>query len=151
VVPGGLPNFPNLPNLPGAWGRGGRTALGENLRLGARLEKPSDTLVEQLDLPKGQGQVITQINDDSAAAKAGIKANDILLELDGKPVSSDAKEFEKQLGDIKADTAVDAVVLRKGKKETVKGISMPEEPQPTLPKRGRLGRGLPGGVLPVVP
>ena len=161
ALPGGLPGgFPILPGIGGIGGIGGlggpgaeRVAVRENLRLGAKLEKPTETLVEQLDLPRGQGQVVTQLNDESPAAKAGLKAHDILLELDGKPVSSDAKEFAKQLGDIKADTAVEAIVLRKGKKETIKGLSLPEDTKPTTPKRPRLGglRGLPGGVLPVVP
>src|ERR1051326_8079255 len=137
-LPGGLPNLPNLPNFSGKPGRIGRVGLGENLRLGAQLDKPSDALIDQLDLAKGQGQVITQVSDGSAAAKAGIKANDILIELDGKPVSSDPDEFAKQLKDIKADMPVNAVVIRKGKKETLKDLSLPEEPKPTLPGRGRL-------------
>ena len=63
---------------------------------------------------------------DSAAAKAGLKAHDILLELNGKPVTNEVRDFVKMLDDIKANTAVDAVVLRKGKKQTIKGLSMPE-------------------------
>jgi hypothetical protein len=139
-LPGGIPNLPNLPAIPGRGGRGGRTAIGENARLGAQLEKPNEALVDQFDLPKGQGQLITQVNDSSAADKAGLRAHDILLELDGKPVSSDPGEFAKQLGDIKADTPVDAVVVRKGKKETVKGISLPEEQKRPNPKGGRRNR-----------
>src|SRR5205823_13183685 len=59
------------------------------------------------------------------------------LELGGKSVSSDAQEFRKQLGEIKANSPVDAVVLRKGKKESVKGISLPEA-------KNEAGFGLPG-------
>jgi len=66
------------------------------------------------------------VTPDSAAAKAGLKPHDILLELDGKPVPSSPDEFRKALDAIKADKPVDAVVMRKGKKETVKGLSLPE-------------------------
>jgi beta-lactamase regulating signal transducer with metallopeptidase domain len=96
-------------------------------RLGARIEPPSAALADQLDLPKGKGMVIDQVMPDSAAAKAGLKVNDILLELNGQTVTSDAQEFIRMVHEIKANTPVDAVVLRKGKKETVKGLSLPEE------------------------
>jgi beta-lactamase regulating signal transducer with metallopeptidase domain len=96
-------------------------------RLGVRVQKPSETLAEQLDLPKGQGLVIDQVSPDSAAAKAGLKAHDILLEIGGKAVPDNPAEFmRKILSDIKADAKVDVVVLRKGKKETIKDVTVPE-------------------------
>ncbi len=119
---------PNVPQ-PGLFAPGnfgfGRLASTHG-RLGAMIAKPSTTLIEQLDLPKDQGIVLTSIQPDSAAAKAGLKASDILLELNGKPVSSNPQEFVKQIGEIKADKAVDAVVLRKGQRQTVKGLKLPE-------------------------
>ena len=95
-------------------------------RLGAWVEPPPAALVEQLDLPKGQGLVLREVLPDSAAAKAGLKRHDVLLELNGKPVPDQLAGLVKMLGDIKADTKVDAVVVRKGKKETIKGLSLPE-------------------------
>lgn len=95
-------------------------------RLGVRLEKPADVVALQLDLPAGQGLVIQQVQADSAAAKAGLKTLDILLEINGKPVPSDPAAFTKLLTEIKVNTPVDAVVLRKGRKETVKGLTVPE-------------------------
>jgi hypothetical protein len=63
---------------------------------------------------------------NSPADKAGLKAHDILLELNGKPVPASPEEVAKLVAGIKADTPVDAVVLRKGKRETIKGLSLPE-------------------------
>jgi hypothetical protein len=100
--------------------------MNEESRLGVSVDKPSATLAEQLDLPKGQGLVVEQVAADSAAAKGGLKVNDILLEVDGKAVPSDLADFQKQLEGIKADTKVNMVVLRKGKKETLKEVSLPE-------------------------
>src|SRR5439155_26906636 len=85
-------------------------------RLGVLVTKPSSTLVEQLDLPRGQGLSVEEVHADSAAAKGGLKAHDILLELNGKPVPDDVREFAQIVQDIKAKTPVDAVVMRKGKK-----------------------------------
>jgi len=117
-------------------------------RLGVRVQTPSATLVEQLDLPKGQGLVLEDVQADSAAAKAGIKNHDILLEFSGKVVHANPAEFVRSLREVKADTPVDAVVLRKGKRETIKGVSLPEaraEQQffPGQPPRG--GQGCFGG------
>jgi hypothetical protein len=95
-------------------------------RLGVMVKEPSEALADQLDLPKGQGVVIERVEPDSAAAKAGLKANDILLQLDGKTVSNNVAEVIKMIHGLKAKTPVEAVVMRKGKKETVKGISLPE-------------------------
>jgi membrane-associated protease RseP (regulator of RpoE activity) len=114
----------------------GAFGMVEQGRLGVRVEKPSATLVEQLDLPQGQGLVVEAVEADSAAAKAGIKAHDILLELNGKSVPDAVPELAKQIEDIKANTPVDAVVLRKGKRETVKGISLPEAAASPAPVPG---------------
>ncbi len=122
-----------LPNIPNRFGT-------RDNRLGARLEKPNDTLVAQLGLATGKGQVLADVKDGSAAGKAGLKTHDILLELNGKDVSSNAAEFAKALNEIKKDTPVDAVVLRAGKRETIKGITLPDVPKSglTLPLTPRI-------------
>jgi len=107
-------------------------------RLGIRVEKPSDVLAAQLELPLGQGLVCMDVPADSPAGKAGIKPNDILLEVAGKSVPSNRDEFVRALKNVKPDTAVDVVVLRKGKKETLKGVKLPEAKEipdfPALPR-----------------
>jgi beta-lactamase regulating signal transducer with metallopeptidase domain len=108
---------------PGAMRPFGRVSGG---RLGVRVEKPSDVLASQLELPNGQGLVCVDVPADSPAGKAGIKPNDILLEVAGKPVPNNRDEFVKGLKEVKPDTPVDIVVMRKGKKETLKGVKLPE-------------------------
>jgi membrane-associated protease RseP (regulator of RpoE activity) len=140
MFPGGMPGFPNM-GMPGFVPFG---SVGRENRLGAVLQAPSQTLVDQLDLPDKQGLVLKTVKPGSAAAKNGLKANDILLELAGKPVPSSVDGFVKQLNGIKKDTPVDAVVLRKGKKETVKGIKLGEVPAENNPFGGFGGFG--GGM-----
>lgn len=135
IMPLPLP-FPDLQRLNRGLNLNRRQDLSGKMtepRLGARLEKPSMTLVDQLDLPKDQGLILDDIAMDSAAAKAGMKQHDILMELNGKPVPSDGAQFAKLLQDIKADEAIEAVVLRKSRKETIKGLKLPEAS--TLPKK----------------
>jgi C-terminal processing protease CtpA/Prc len=93
-------------------------------RLGALVAPPSETLIAQLGLPKDKGLVVEQVVPDSAAAKAGLKVHDVLLELNGKPIPSNAVELRKLLADLKPDTAVDLVIVRKGKQETIKGLKL---------------------------
>jgi beta-lactamase regulating signal transducer with metallopeptidase domain len=95
-------------------------------RLGIRVEKPSDVIASQLDLPNGQGLVCVDVPAESTAGKIGIKPHDILLEVGGKSVPNDVQRFVAALKEIKPDTAIDIVVLRKGKKETLKGVKLPE-------------------------
>jgi beta-lactamase regulating signal transducer with metallopeptidase domain len=95
-------------------------------RLGVVIEPPSPALAEQLDLASDQGMVIVNVRPDSAAAKAGIRKNDILLELDGKTVPRDTARLHNMVGEIKAHQEFAAVILRKGHKETIKGLSLPE-------------------------
>jgi beta-lactamase regulating signal transducer with metallopeptidase domain len=93
-------------------------------RLGIEVEKPAAALADQLNLPKGRGLVVVGVKAGSPADKAGVKANDILLELAGKAVTSEPGDLPKALEGLPADKAVDAVVLRKGKRETVKGLKV---------------------------
>jgi hypothetical protein len=141
-LPGGgigrIPNFPAFPAMPAFPNMPGRPFGGgmPEPRLGARLEPPSETLVDQLELPQGQGLVVSDVAPTSAAGKGGVKAHDILLEVAGKAVPSRPDEFQRQLATIKADSKVDVVVMRKGRRETLKGVALPEAKEaPGFPGR----------------
>ena len=96
---------------PNAWpfgepGRADRAA-------GAALERPSDTIRSHLEIPDGQGLVVTRVARGSDAEAAGLLPHDILLEIDGRKVRSaaDVRDF---LGKTSSLT-----VLRKGRKRTL--------------------------------
>jgi C-terminal processing protease CtpA/Prc len=105
-------------------GRGLPRDMEQANRLGAIIQAPGTVLVDQLDLPKQQGIVVVEVMSDSAAAKAGLKNSDILLELAGKPVPSDVDSFLKQLNEINKDTPIEVILLRKGKRETINGLKL---------------------------
>ncbi len=113
-------------NVEGLRALAGAAAQPQQGRLGVHAEKPSDALADQLDLPKGQGLVVVQVVAGSAAAKAGLKPNDVLLELAGKTVPNEPAGLAKIVAALKTKEPVEAVVLRKGKKETLKGLALPE-------------------------
>ncbi len=142
--------FPGLQGLGGLGGvfPGGQ---GHEPRLGTGVAKPSATLADQLDLPHDQGVVVERVVPNSPADKAGIKPHDILLELNGKPVPADPAGVAKLVAGIKADTPVEAVVLRKGKRETLKGLTLPEAKAAAPALGSGAFPGLPGGNFPPVP
>lgn len=136
AFPGGLPAFP--PAFPGGGGPGipgfpGMPGMPGEGRFGLQVESPSNILIEQLGLKENQGLVVVNVRPDSAATKAGLKANDILLEWGGKAVSNDPTDL-KSMVDSTRD-AVEVKVLRKGKTETLKGVTVPE--RKADPKRPR--------------
>jgi hypothetical protein len=82
---------------------------------GAVLEPVDDAVRSQLDLPEGQGVVVTRVVPGSAAEALGLRKNDILLEIDGRAIAS----ADSAKGVLARDSKV--TVLRKGKRETFGG------------------------------
>ncbi len=112
VNPTGRPSFPVR-------------KLSEEERLGISASTPQQALANQLGLKKDVGVVIDRVAADSAAEKAGLKKYDVLIKLDGNAVASGYGAFRKQLTLLKSETPVEAVVIRNGKEETIKGLTMP--------------------------
>lgn len=80
---------------------------------GAVLGPVDDSLRAQLDIPEGQGAVVSRVERGSVAESLGLRKNDVLLEVDGKKIGSPAAAK----GKITKEST--AVVLRKGKRETL--------------------------------
>jgi hypothetical protein len=95
-------------------------------RLGVRTVPPDPVVIHQLDLPRGQGLVLEDVLPDSPAAAAGLRAHDILLALDDRPVPSDSWQLPRLLNDVPGGKAVSARIVRHGRRETVQGLVLPE-------------------------
>ena len=63
--------------------------VGGGGRLGVEVDPVGQVLADQLGLSQGQGLVIRKVRSGSSAEKAGVKANDILMVLNGQNVSND--------------------------------------------------------------
>ena len=55
--------------------------------LGVKLQDIDRNLAEAYKLPKPEGSLVTQIEPSSPAAKAGLKAGDVILKYNGSPIS----------------------------------------------------------------
>ena len=80
---------------------------------GARLGPVEDSLRAQLDIPEKQGAVVLDVTPGSVAATLGLRKNDVLLELDGKKITSP----ESAKGLVTKDST--GTVLRKGRKVAI--------------------------------
>lgn len=84
--------------------------------LGVGYEQLTPELAKAFELAEDvTGVVITEIVADSAAEKAGLKHNDIIVEFNGKPVDS-AAGFRNNVAMLKPGTEVNIAVIRDGKR-----------------------------------
>ncbi|MGH8227413.1 MAG: Do family serine endopeptidase [Steroidobacteraceae bacterium] len=58
----------------------------EHARLGVEVQNVNQQLAQSFGLSTSGGALVAQVEPDSAAANAGIKAGDVILKYDGKPV-----------------------------------------------------------------
>lgn len=94
-------------------------------RFGLRISLPSPTLIDQMELPKDQGLVLTFIDSNSSLAKSGLQQHDILLEINEQAIPNDVNRFAQLLQTLNEIKEVSIVVLRKGTPITIKGIKLP--------------------------
>ena len=70
-------------------------------------------LAKAMDLDTNQGGFVSQVVPDSAADEAGIKAGDIIVEVNGRKVKS-FNELRGKIGSIGAGKEVELTILRDG-------------------------------------
>ncbi len=76
---------------------------------GLRVQDLDDELADRLNVDLSEGVVVTRVAPGSAAAEAGLRSGDVILEVDKRP-SNDAAQLDDQLAD--ADDGVLLLVRR---------------------------------------
>ncbi len=82
-------------------------------QLGVQLQDLDSDLAEAFGLNEQQGAVIVNVVEGSPAAKAGLKAGDLVVAVNGKPVRN-ASALRNQVGLLRIGDEVNLEVLRKG-------------------------------------
>jgi len=85
-------------------------------RLGVRVEDLSDDMAQALGVTSGKGALVMQVNEDTPAQRAGIRAGDVIVGVGGDDVD-DADDLVKALDG--KDGKVTIELLRKGDRRTV--------------------------------
>jgi serine protease Do len=70
------------------------------------------------DLKNASGALVSQVEPDSPASKAGLKTGDVITELNGKTVN-DAGELQVEVGQKQPGTKIDLTVLRDGNRQQI--------------------------------
>ncbi len=86
--------------------------------LGVRIGPVTDDLADALGLPANHGEFIQGVEKGEAAEKAGIKAGDIVLAVNGKDVTPD-QTLSFLVANIKPGTRVPVKLLRDGEEMTL--------------------------------
>jgi len=84
-------------------------------QIGVGIQEITPDLRDAFDLKKGQfGVLITNVFDDTPAARAGLKSGDIVLEVDGVAIQSTA-QLRSRIGIKQVGEEVRLTILRDGK------------------------------------
>jgi membrane-associated protease RseP (regulator of RpoE activity) len=79
--------------------------------IGINLESLNAQLGEYFGVMDGQGALITEVFEDSPAQKAGLKAGDVITQIDGKEVAEPAN-VQKAVGDKSEGDKLSLTIIR---------------------------------------
>ncbi|MDY7098299.1 MAG: Do family serine endopeptidase [Pseudomonadota bacterium] len=82
--------------------------------LGVSLGPVTDDMADSLGLPANRGEIVQSVQDDSAAAKAGIQAGDIITSINGQDVTSEQTVIFL-IANLQPGESVPVEVLRGGR------------------------------------
>jgi serine protease Do len=86
--------------------------------LGIRFQPLTADLAKSFGLDTDKGALIANVDKDTPAEKAGLKAGDIILEYDGKPIA-EGNELPRYVAVTPIDKKVKLVIFRDGKRQEV--------------------------------
>jgi len=89
--------------------------------IGIQMRELTPALAEELKLKEKSGIYIADVIPGGAAAKAGLKAGDVILQLNGYDVKTNA-ELQEQLVKYTPGNAVDFLLSREGTQKSVKVV-----------------------------
>lgn len=104
-----LPEPPDPPHAPEAFSW---RLLGGRPRLGLELVELTDQLARYFKVD--DGLLVSRVREGSPAEKAGVRAGDVIVKVDGNPVT-DVRDLQRSVGRASADQEVTLTVQRDGR------------------------------------
>ncbi len=89
--------------------------------LGVRMQDVDPDMAEFFKLESNNGAVITHVEEDSPADKAGLKKDDVIIKI-GKKNVEDVQDVFNIIGFTAPESKVDIVVIRNGKRKTIDAV-----------------------------
>jgi serine protease Do len=87
--------------------------------LGVGIQNLTPELSEYYGLKDSKGVLVVKTYEDDPAAKAGIRENDIIVAVEGKPVE-DSRELSMRIASLPVGQKIEVQLIRDGKPKTVR-------------------------------
>jgi serine protease Do len=95
--------------------------------MGVHIQDVTPALAKQFKVPDASGAVVTEVQPRSPAERAGLKIEDVIIEVNGRQVK-DSRNLRLQVSQLPPDTRVPVKILRNGREQTVQ-VVLRELPQ----------------------
>ena len=122
-------------------------------KLGVTVQGISADMASSLGLASSQGALVSNVDDGSPAARAGLRQGDVITQFNGKPVV-DSDQLRNEVSSTAPGTAVTLQYTRDGRSETAKAtlgeLSTKHEPAASSSDR-RSGGKFGMSVQPLTP
>ena len=86
--------------------------------IGVQVQPVTADIADSLGLKQAQGAIVDAPQPNSPAAKAGIKAGDVITAINGTPVK-DSRDLARRIGMTAPGTSVKLDIVREGKSQTL--------------------------------
>ena len=81
-------------------------------RMGITVQDVTPTAVTERDLTVDEGALVISVADDSPASRAGIEVNDVIVQVDGVPITGTSQLVLMLLTDYRVGDTISAEVVR---------------------------------------
>jgi serine protease DegQ len=99
-------------------------------RIGVAISDLTPEIATNLGIDRTEGALVSSVEKGTPADQAGIRAGDVAIEMDGKPLRG-SSDLRNRIGMLTVGTQVNLTVLRDGKKRTF-AVAIGKSPTATL-------------------
>jgi serine protease Do len=98
--------------------------------LGVQVQPVTQGIAESLGMTKARGALVDEANPDTPAAKAGIRAGDVITSVNGNSIK-DSGALAREISGMSPGSSAKLDILRKGETKTITVTlaKMPNQPQ----------------------
>jgi serine protease Do len=95
--------------------------------LGVQMQELEPDVAVKLGVAAAGGVLVSRVNDDTPASKAGIQDGDVITSVGGKPVK-EMRELQRAIAAVTPGSSVDMAIIRDGKPKTL-SVTVQEQPK----------------------
>ena len=105
--------------------------------LGVNIQPITPEIADGLGLKEPRGALVSDVQSDTPAAKAGLRAGDVVIAVDGQPVK-DARDLSRRISSLKPGVNVKLDVIRDGSERAFE-VSLAKLPDQTADRSSDRG------------